>query len=80
MHHPQTPLSVKPYQEMLLRDAQGSHQVQVTQSKSPRPWERMLANVGEFMIRIGSRLQERYKPALSCGPEACPPAPGKASV
>ncbi len=80
MYHPQTPLSVKPYQEMLLKDAQGHHQVRAAKANSPRPWERTLVSVGEFMVLVGSRLQDRYKPSLPCGPEVCPPAPGKASV
>ena len=80
MHHPQTLSSVRPYQEMLLRDAQGPNWGHVARVRSPRPWERILASVGEFMILAGSRLQERYEPTLPCGPEVCPPAAGKASV
>ena len=80
MHSPQTPLSVKAYQEMLLKDAQRTHRVRVANAKSPRPWERILASVGELLILMGSRLLERYTPAMPSGPEVCRTATGKASV
>lgn len=80
MNNPQTPLSVKAYQEMLLKDAQGPYRVRVAKVRGPRSWERMLVRVGEFMILVGSRLLERYKPALPCSPDTCPTAAGEASV
>jgi hypothetical protein len=80
MNYPQTPLAVKAYQEMLLKDAQGRYRVRVARAGGPRSWERMVVRVGEIMILVGSRLLERNKPALPCGPDACTTAAGKASV
>ena len=80
MHSPQTPLSVKGYQEILLRDAQGPHRAPLAKARNPRPWERILATVGELLILVGSKLLDRYQPALPNGSEVCSMATGEAGV
>ena len=75
-----TRLAARAHHDMLLREAPGDSTPEVLRDETYRLWTQILLHLGELLISTGSRLRERYEPAVNCCPEAYPSAAGKASA
>lgn len=71
MHNP-TILSMlaKVHRSNLLEEAKKSRIPRVIRAARPRFHERFLVRVGDLLISIGFKLQERYRPTMYSHPKS----------
>lgn len=72
MYDPLTPWIVQDYQNALLEQAEQDRVVRAARAASPRFWVRLALRVGDVLIALGIKLQQRYQPVtFGSDPETC---------
>ena len=75
---------IEAYQEARLEEIQRQYSVRLVRPRrrwhSPwrhRPHQRLLAQIGDLLVRAGQGLQARYPRTVATGCETCQPAVGQ---
>ncbi|MFC2030036.1 hypothetical protein ACFLWA_04825 [Chloroflexota bacterium] len=75
-----TRLAARAHQDMLRREAPASSLPEIRMEERLQVWHRVLLGLGDLLITTGSRLRERYEPAVRCCGDSYPSAAGKAGA
>ncbi len=68
---------IEAYQEARLEEIQRQYSVRLVRSRRRRPHQRLLAQIGDLLVRAGHGLQARYPRTVATGCETCQPAVGQ---